>query len=525
MLGMEHLKLRESFNTRLTLAILLIAFSQFNFGFDQQGFNSAQAMDAFARQFGRYDAAAGAWALPTRWVSLYNGLNYIGFALGILLGSAVSRRYGRRMCMFAMSVWACVGATLVITSRTGAQMLAGRTLNYLYIGMELAVVPVFQAEVTPRRARGFVVGTYQLSLAFGGLVINCVARGTGDLPSNAAWQIPFGLFYVVPVIVAACVWFIPESPRWLVLKDRHEAALQSLRLLRQGKFTDDEIQAEFEFIREGIAQEHEKGTFLDMFRGKVSRRRTFIVFGVNFFLQTTGSLFVTVYAALFIKGLGTVNPFTITAVLGGSNVFHAAVSMVLVDRLGRRTMLFLGGSIQGSALLAMGALGTVSDPSHAVKSGIVALMVIFMAGYYLGWAPVSHILSPEIPSMKMRDVTYRTASFGNVCIQLAISMALPYLLNKPGANLGSKVGFIFGSVVVVSLVFTYFYIPECKGRTLEEIDLLFEAGVPTRKFKHANIEELPQVGKELDEPVDDVKRDTDVHVEAPSAARKSTEVP
>lgn len=76
--------------------------------------------------------------------------------------------------------------------------------------MELAVVPIYQSEIAPEKARGFIIGTYQLSLTLGGLIINSVARGTGDIHSNAAWQIPFGLFYIVPLFVASTIWFAPE---------------------------------------------------------------------------------------------------------------------------------------------------------------------------------------------------------------------------------------------------------------------------------------------------------------------------
>ena len=160
----KHLALRETFNSRLTWAILLITFSQFNFGFDQQGFASTQAMDAFAQQFGEYDAKKKVWFLPTVWLSWFNGFNYLGQAAGVLLGSWISKRWGRRMCMFTMSLWAIVCATIVITSKTRDQILVARVLNYIYIGMELAVVPIFQSEITPPRARGFIVGTYQISL-------------------------------------------------------------------------------------------------------------------------------------------------------------------------------------------------------------------------------------------------------------------------------------------------------------------------------------------------------------------------
>ncbi|KAJ5655253.1 hypothetical protein N7507_007203 [Penicillium longicatenatum] len=487
MLGFGHLALRESFNTRLTLSVLLIAISQFNFGFDQQEFASAQAMDAFAKQFGKYNAETRTYALPTTWLSFFNGFNYLGQALGVVIGSMISKRYGRRMCMFTMSCWACVAATVVVTSRSPNQILVGRVLNYIYSGMELASVPIFQAEITPKQARGFIVGTYQISLYLGGLMINCVARGTSSLPSNAAWQIPFGLFYIIPTFVAACIWFIPESPRWLLMVDRREDALDSLRKLRKGKFSEHEIQRELQATAAGLEQELELGSFFEIFQG-TNRTRTIVVISANFFFQATGQIFTSIYGALFAKSIGTINPFTVTVILALVNVITAGTAMMLIDRVGRRNMIFAGATIQLGALMTMGGLGAVNAPDYGVKSGIIAMMMIFTCGYSLGWAPTAHILSSEIPSTSLRDMTYRTASVLNICTQFTVSFTLPYLLNAPYANLGSKVGFIYGSMAVCSLVFAYFFVPNCAGRSLEDIHYLFNSRAPVRHFEKVKID-------------------------------------
>ncbi|KAF9874435.1 vegetative cell wall protein gp1 [Colletotrichum karsti] len=484
-----HLSLRQSFNKTLFSTIMLIAVSQFNFGFDQQGFNTTQAMNAFERQFGWYNPTKNIYYLESWWLSLFAGLPYIGFGIGILIGSSVSKRYGRRMCMFSMSVWSCIATTVIMTSKNRDQILAARILAYIYIGMELSVVPIFQSEITPQRARGFVVGTYQLSLAMGGLVVNAVARGTGSLNSSAAYLIPYGLFYIVPIIVIAGIWFVPESPRWLAMQGRNEEALVALTRLRRGKFTETQITEEMEHIRAGIDREVEKGTFKDMFRGKQTTKRTLSVMGVNFFLQATGSIFASVYGAIFVKQLGFINPFTVTIITSVINIFMCLGSMVLLDKMGRRNVIFFGGSIQMAGLFAMGGLGLTSNPSVPVKSAIVAMMVVMTAGFTLGWAPTSHVLSAEIPSMRLRDITYRTASVFNIAMQFTIAFSMPYLLNPPYANLGSKVGLIFGSIAFLSLIFVYLCVPECKGRTLEEIDMLFDMKVPMRSFQKIDLSE------------------------------------
>ncbi|KAK8124249.1 sugar transporter [Apiospora kogelbergensis] len=487
MLGLGHLELRESFNKRLTFSIFLIAFSQFNFGFDQQGYAAVQAMDAFARQFGVYNPTKKAWELEAQWLSYFNGFMYLGQAAGVLIGSQVSRRYGRRMCMFSMSIWAIVCATIAITSKSPHQILVARVLNYIYIGMELAVVPIYQSEITPKKSRGFVVGTYQISLMLGGLVMNCIARGTGSIKSNVAWQIPLGLFYVVPTIVALLVWFIPESPRYLVIHDRHDEALRALTELRVGKQTEQQITEEFAIMVDSIGNEPQRGTFADIFRG-TNMRRTLIVVGANVLMQAIGQQFTSIYGALYAKSLGTVNPFNVTIAIAVVNVATAWVAMTLIDRMGRRFMILVGATIQVASLMTMGGLGTTSAPGFSIKSGIIAMMVVFNFGYSFGWAPSAHILSAEIPSTRCRDMTYRTASVLNILTQFVVTFSLPYLLYAPYAELGSKVGFIFGSIAAVSIVFVYFCVPDCNGRSLEETEWLFENHTPTRKFASTKVD-------------------------------------
>lgn len=207
-----------------------------------------------------------------------------------------------------------------------------------------------------------------------------------------------------------------QSPRWLILKDRGDEALTALRRFRHGKYTEEEIQQEYRKIYDAVHQTARQGSFADIFRG-TNLKRTYIVAGANFFLQATGQIFTSIYGAVYVKSLGTVNPFNITITIAVVNVCTSLLAMVLTDKLGRRTQVFVGASVQTAALMTMGGIGTATVLTHSLKSGIIAMMVIFTFGYSLGWAPTSHILSPEIPNTKARDMTYRTASVLNIAVQ------------------------------------------------------------------------------------------------------------
>jgi MFS family permease len=123
------MSITKHFNRRLFLSVLLIAVSQFNYGFDNQAFAQTQAMDAFQRQFGTYNAKTKKYGLQAYWLSLFNSCPYAGFAVGLYVGSLVSARWGRRMAMFSMSIYALVSATIVVTAQTSGQIMAGRILN------------------------------------------------------------------------------------------------------------------------------------------------------------------------------------------------------------------------------------------------------------------------------------------------------------------------------------------------------------------------------------------------------------
>lgn len=164
-------------------------------------------------------------------------------------------------------------------------------------------------------------------------------------------------------------------------------------------------------------------------------------------------------------------------------------------------------------LFTLGGLGTIENPSNSVKSGLVAGLCLMVLGFSLGWGPISTVLCAEIPTNRLRDVSYRIASIINVVTQFTVAFSLPYLLNAPYANLKSKVGFIFGAMAMVSLVFVYFCVPECKGRTLEEIDLLFASGVPLRHFQKVNLDDVRSASPKLGQDEEDVKEPSEVQVE------------
>lgn len=385
------------------------------------------------------------------------------------------------MTMFVMSLWAICTATILISSKTLGQMMAGRILNYVYIGMELSTCPVYQAEIVPSPIRGFAVGTYQLSLLFGGIVINSVCRGTSTLEGNKSWQIPMGLFYICPLTIASLIWFMPESPRWLLLKGRSADAAESLRRLRGKNATEHDIEEEVALLTSSIEQHVEEGSYLDLFRG-TNLRRTMIGIGMNFFVQATGSPFTASYGTLFVKSVGALNPFDFSITASCGNAIACMIALAIVDRVGRRPLLFVGGVLMLTWLLTMASIGTLEDPSLSQKNMIIACLALFQASQSVSWAPLCYVITTETCSTRLRDKTQRVASAVNILTSFVVSFTVPYLLNAPYANLESKVGYIYGGMTVLALLFAFFCVPETKGRSLETIDRMFVDRVSVWQF-------------------------------------------
>lgn len=375
-----------------------------------------------------------------------------------------------------------MSATVLVTSHRIEQVLAGRILNYAYIGMELSTCPPFQAEIVPAPIRGFAVGTYQTSMLLGGIIINSVCRGTSEMTTNAAWRIPQVLFYIVPSIIAFSIWFIPESPRWLLLQGREQDALESLRLLRStGHDPNYDPREELSLLKKSLLEEQNQGTYTDLFRGS-NLKRTLIAMGMNFFIQATGSPFTAAYGTLFVQSLNSFNAFDYSIMSSSINTFCCLVSILITDRVGRRPILLIGSALQVIWLFAMAGIGLRDNPTSIEKHAIIALTALSSASLCFSWDPLNYIITTELPASRLRDKTQRVASFVNVATNFAFSFSTPYLLDQPYADLGSKVGFIFGGLAIASFFFAYFCVPEMKGRTLEEINWMFQDGVPIWRF-------------------------------------------
>ena len=215
--------------------------------------------------------------------------------------------------------------------------------------------------------------------------------------------------------------------------------------------------------------------------------------------QITGQAFVSQYSVLFYKEQGYTNNFELGMIQQALGVVANLLTTLVVDTFGRRQILLIGGVANTIFLFVMGAMGTISNPNKAESRLLVASVMLWFFFYILSWASVPYIVLGEVSTRRVVEKTSNLAVSLSVVSAFLVSFTAPYLLNAPYADLGGKVGFIYGSLMVVFTALTFMFVPEMRGRSLEEIDSLFAQKVPTRIFPTAGVSITEVTTENIDE--------------------------
>lgn len=182
------------------------------------------------------------------------------------MGAQVGERWGRKVVLVGMNLVCIVGCLVCITAKSYNQMLVGRMVVYIHVGVEAWLVPMYQAEIVPAAVRGMFVAFYAFDHIFAGLISSIITNFTSRIQDDNCWLIPFGLMFVWPVLTLLLSFLVPESPRWLVRKGRYEDAVKSLRYIN-GAEDDYPAEEEAKFLLETVEQDTVKGSWSDMLKG------------------------------------------------------------------------------------------------------------------------------------------------------------------------------------------------------------------------------------------------------------------
>jgi sugar porter (SP) family MFS transporter len=385
-----------------------------------------------------------------------------GAAVGALVGGRLADLFGRRKLLIATAAIFAVGAILCAAASSPLVLGVGRIIVGFGIGLSSSGVPVYISEVAPADARGWQVSLFQLAITVGILLAYLVDYAFARIQG---WRWMFGLAVVPAAIFGAGMFFLPESPRWLLRRGERETARAMLARIRG---TAD-IDAELREIEQSVTKAPESGRFADLF-AKSLRPALIVGIGLAIFQQITGINTVIYYAPLIIQTAGISSAsgaILATAGIGAVNVVMTIFSMWLIDRKGRRPLLLAG--IAGMAV-TLGLLGVVFHVSHQ-SAGMAWLAVISMMAYVGSFAislgPIFWLLISEIYPLKIRNSAEGLAATFNWGANLLVTLTFLTLVEMLGPSLTF---WVYGLCAIAAGLFSYYFVPETKGRTLEEIE-------------------------------------------------------
>ncbi|KAI1472161.1 general substrate transporter [Daldinia caldariorum] len=470
---------------RCFVACGLMVLSPFQYGLDFGLIGGLQAMPGFLKIYGHpaSNTAIG-WNISTVRQQLITSLMTLGAFVSSGTAGLIAAKLGRKTCLWLACLGCVVSNIIMMTTIDINALYVGRLLNGLANGYFMTFSQLFIQESSPAKYRGLFLTAFQFCTSFGTLIGTIVDWAAASRPDRSAYLIPLGLIYIVPLLLTIGLFFIPESPRWLILQDRIEDGHKSLQWLRP---TGAQINIEVAEIKAAIDKEREMGSqvgVLDMFKNPIDRRRTILaVCGVT--LQAaTGSMFIISYKAYFFTMAKVANPFAMGCVLSAIGLLAIVLNSLIVVRYGRRRVLLMYGlGTCGILQLIVAVVYDKNPGATATGQVLVALSCLYMMSYNGMVATYAWLSGGELPSQRLRSYTFGLAAAVAFFAAWLTTFTAPYFINPDSLNWGPRYGYIWFPSSIVAGVWVYFFLPEVQGRTLEEIDEMFEEKLPARKFR------------------------------------------
>ncbi|MCU1480252.1 MAG: IolT [Subtercola sp.] len=396
-----------------------------------------------------------------------SALLFPGAAGGALIGGRLADKLGRRGTLIACAITFLVGALGCALAPSVTIMIIARIVLGLGVGAAAVTCPLYLAEMAPTHLRGRMVTINELMIVTGQLLAFAINAALDALIHDpSVWRVMLGVATIPAIALLIGMLVLPESPRFLAIKERWEQSRKILELSRSA----DEAEREFnEIVRSSKDAEREKGqVWRDLKNNRWMRRLLYVGCGLAIVQQATGINTVNYYAPTILEssGLGVSAALVATIGVGVTSVVTTILGIWLLGFVGRKKMLIIGfsGVVGAQALLA---LAFTLPQSDAVSYLILACMMLFVAFVQCFIGTCVWLLLSEIFPLAIRGFAMGIAVFVLWTVNAAISFAFPIV----NAALGSTGTFaLFVLINIISLIFVTRAVPETKGRSLEEIE-------------------------------------------------------
>lgn len=476
------------------------------FGFDVSSISSFVSQDYYKNYFGHPNSdVQGAITASMSAGSLF----------GSLFSNHISEPFGRKMALIFCAIFWIIGAIIQSSSRDLAQLICGRVISGFGIGLGSTTAPVYCSEVSPVSLRGVMGGLYQMAITLGILIMFFIGYGCQKINGVGSFRLAWGLQMIPGICLVLGVLCLPESPRWLASHDQWEEAEKTIIQLNN-KENQEKVFTEIEELRESVVfyELSKNTTYVDLFRKK-NRKSSIVGISAQIWNQLTGMnvmMYYVVYVFEMVGFKGNTNLIS-SSIQYVINFGVTVISLPLPDYVGRRTLMIGGGIGMMIWLFLVGGLFAryseripnvasnatvviyIPDEHNRAGKAIIACCYLFVATFASTWAVCSWAYVAEIFPNRTRDKGTSVA----VACDWAFNFALAMFTPSAFRNITWKSYFLYGTFCGAMSIHAFFGYPETKGKTLEEVDILFQSGIP------------PWRGKAFVPPVYDLESDNDKH--------------
>lgn len=399
----------------------------------------------------------------------------VGAVVGAAVGGPMADRIGRRKTIIAFGIIFCIGSAWTAASFATWWLFIGRFIVGFAIGGASLIAPLYISEISPKHLRGGLVSFNQVAITLGILLAYLIDYGFGTASSTWGWRGMFAAGIIPAVILAGGMFFMPESPRFLVEHGKNDQARDVVGRVR-GE-SREAAESDVEDIRKRVRT---KGTIADLIRPEL-RVALLVGVGLAVFQQITGINTIIYYSPTILQKVGTVGKSPLAAILGGAeitavNFLATFVAVLFVDRVGRRVLLIGGMGVMAAALTALGFALVVPGVLTSYPWIVVALLMVYIIGFAIGLGPVFWLLIAEIYPTYIRGTSMSISTIANWAANLLVSVTF---LTAVGALGQAGTFWMFAGITLVAIAFAWVFVPETKNMSLEQIEDMWQqrAGV------------------------------------------------
>ncbi|CZS99223.1 hypothetical protein WAI453_008301 [Rhynchosporium graminicola] len=485
----RDLSLKDTFKLypRAIMFSFIISLAVIMEGYDTNLIGNLYTFPSFKERFGDEVDPEGGMLVSARWQTIIGNSTQVGSILGLFLNGIVSEMFGYRMTMIYAMVALCGAIFIPFFANSLGMFVAAGIIQGIPWGIFQTLAVTYAADICPTSLRAYMTSWINMCWVIGQLISSGMLRGLLNRPDEWGYRIPFAIQWVWPIPIMIGTFLAPESPWWLVRKGRLEEAkkaLLSLTSRNSGVEYDVDSQLSMMEITNQFEIESSSGVhYWDCFRG-TDLRRTEIASMVWLTQAFCGIPFMSFSTQFYLRaGLNDESAYTMNIGQTGLGFVGCIIAWWLMTKCGRRTLYVWGLSAMGVLLMAIGFCGLKQNDASAWAAG--SLLIVFLFVFQLSVGPNCYSLVAEIPSTRLRIKTVALARAFYNAGGFINNALMPQMMGLNAWNWGAKAGFFWAGIDALFLIWVFFRLPEPKGLTYSELDLLFEHNVGARDFSQS----------------------------------------